>query len=166
MITQEDEQLYYIKEWFKRHGRTLILLISAFLIGAIIAYSMQQRKAQHAFSASSAYQKLLLLFHQDPKLNPEAEKEARLLAETIIEKYKKTTYAKLSALILAKQKIEKKQWGQAKTQLSWVMKNAKLPALRQIARLRLAKLLAYHKQDTASEIASSSASHFPRNDGG
>jgi predicted negative regulator of RcsB-dependent stress response len=68
-------------------------------------------------------------------------KRARELAGEIIDRYPRTAYSGLGALLSAKLQVDKGEAENAKVQLQWAAEHATDNALRALARLRLATLL-------------------------
>ena len=64
-------------------------------------------------------------------------KEANLLKSN----YRYTPYAALATLMIARNDIYQNQYDKAKIQLEWVMKHASTSSLKEIARLRYARIL-------------------------
>jgi len=70
----------------------------------------------------------------------ETKKEAELGRE-IIGRYPTTTYAVLTSLTMAQQAVDRADLNGAAAQLQWAMEHSKLPELKQLARVRLARVL-------------------------
>src|SRR3569833_3421807 len=68
----------------------------------------------------------------------------------LVEQQRDTPYAALTALALAKIKMEDKDQQGARYYLQWVIDNAKQPALKDVARLRLARIKQTTNKTTAT----------------
>lgn len=136
----EQEQIQQIKNWLKQYGLTIIA-------GIVIALAIttgwrywQNYQNTLLTQASAVYDQLLLSRTQK---NTATTKE---LAEKILAQYPKTPYAVMAALLLAQNEISNNHYSEAVNQLNWVLKHAHEKSLRQIARLRLARLMISQKQ--------------------
>lgn len=130
----EQQEWESLKEWFKEYGPAILIGI----VVAVIIYfgwqrwaDMRERSLEHA---SSHYEQLLDYMASNDSAN--AEKAANYL----IGRYPKSSYAKLATLLLARNAIATGHYDDAKQKLTWVMKTASVPSIRQVARLRLARL--------------------------
>jgi predicted negative regulator of RcsB-dependent stress response len=96
-------------------------------------------------SASINYEHLLAI------ASAGASAEATAAGEAIISGYPKTTYAKLSALVLAKLAVDTRDIKEAKARLQWVIDNSPDGKIKPIAQARMAQL---HLADAEIEEAS------------
>jgi predicted negative regulator of RcsB-dependent stress response len=86
-------------------------------------------------------------------------KGAREAGAMLIDQYKSTAYAPRAALLLAKLNVEGKDLKSAQTQLEWAVANSKEPAVKDLARLRLAGVqLDQQQYDAALKTLASSHS--------
>jgi predicted negative regulator of RcsB-dependent stress response len=60
--------------------------------------------------------------------------------------YSNTPYATMAALLWAREAVAKQQYDDAFLKLQWAYQNSQVPAFRQIARLRAARVLLAQKQ--------------------
>ncbi|MBI1284880.1 MAG: tetratricopeptide repeat protein [Thiobacillus sp.] len=128
----EQERLDELKAWWKRWGNTM-------MIGLAVAISVvagwrywQNHTLTQSLEAATVYEKLTQsLAAKDPK-------GARESGAMLIDQYKGTAYAPRAALLLAKLNAEGKDLKSAQTQLEWAVANSKEPAVKDLARLRLA----------------------------
>lgn len=131
----EQEQIDAIKKWWKENGKAVI--VGAILgFGSLIGWQQWQANAQaQRESASLEYDVLL----EDLEKNKYQEVKNR--GALILSNYQNTSYAALSAMSLAKVYVEEGDFASAKTYLQVVMDQDDQPQLKQIAQLRLARLL-------------------------
>lgn len=131
----EEEQLDAIKRWWGRYGSFITVLISLILL-LIAGYNYWRWHSYKVTQqASNTYEQLMLAFsNQD-------DKKTQSFANQLIKNYGKTIYADAAQLTLAKQSVQKHQYSEAKTHLKTVAAHASMPALKQIANIRLARLL-------------------------
>ncbi|MEW5756037.1 MAG: tetratricopeptide repeat protein [Pseudomonadota bacterium] len=131
----EQEQLDTLRNFWKENGKSLIagVLIG---LGALFAYQLwQQNRHAELDQASAAYLEMLdnvVLGKWD-----EVEKGGGV----IVGQYADTVYAQLAALNLATAKFEQGDKVAARAHLRWVIDKADLPELKNMAKLRLAKIL-------------------------
>lgn len=144
----EEQQLAAIKDWWKENGGSVvtgIVLGLAVLFGGKAWFAYQERNAQ---SASNIFAVMLGALQNGDALNA-GEKAGMLLAD-----YGNTPYAALGALALARIRLEEGQLEAARGQLQWVLDNSDSEIFRDIAGLRLARvLIASGELDAAAAIA-------------
>lgn len=121
---------------WEKYGKWILvsLLFFAVTIGSIQYY--QHYQTEQAIKASFIYDNMLGLIKKN---DPAA---ARLDAEKIIQQYPKTAYAALAALLTAKLDIEDNKVESAIDNLKRAMNSDKKGPLHQIAKVRLARVLA------------------------
>lgn len=136
----EEEQIEAIKKWWNQYGNHLMTVVVIILL----AYSgwkfWHQRQVKIKQAASVNYEQMMLAYSQDQSEMTQAQ------ANTIIERYANTVYSQSAKLLLAEMAVNKNNYDQASNYLKQVMANAKSASFKQIARLRLAKILLYQKQ--------------------
>lgn len=131
----EQEQIEALKNWIKQYS----LVILAGVLIAIISMSCwrywQQRQARILSHASSVYDDMLTMRAQNDPTATLAQ------AEKLFAHYPQTTYGQVAALMLARSAVIKKDYPEAKKRLNWVLDHSHIPSFRQIARIRLARVL-------------------------
>lgn len=136
----EDEQLEVIKKWWKRYGNLVTIFISLVLLciaGYRYWYWHQEKvKAQ----ASNAYEHMMVAFSNHDI------KSVRSYASELIKDYNNTVYSDVAHMTLAKVYIEKNKLEQAKSELQIVATNSQMRPLKQIAKIRIARILASGKE--------------------
>ncbi|MFO1368366.1 MAG: tetratricopeptide repeat protein [Marinagarivorans sp.] len=144
----EEEQIEAFKRWWQRYGTTTVAsvaLASAMYLGWNL---YQQHRADVAAEASKQYDKLAeLIKTQDNKaLSAEQKNQARSLADALVKDQKGSLYSDLASLALAKLAVEDKDLATASTALRRVVETSADAPTVDIARLRLAKVLAANKK--------------------
>ncbi|CDZ78288.1 hypothetical protein BN59_02598 [Legionella massiliensis] len=135
----EEEQLAAIKKWWNRHSNTLTVVLSLLLLTVAGFRYWNWHQEKIASQASTAYERLMVAFsNQD-------DKGIQSYANQLINDYGKTIYADAARLALAKQDVSNEKYDQAQQSLEYVAAHSKMPALKQIARIRVARLLASKK---------------------
>lgn len=143
----EAEQIEIIKKWWKEYGVAAIIGVLVAIAAGFGWHYWQQRHEQMLVHASMRYEQLLTAMVNNEM--PAAEARANRL----IERYPHTPYAQLAALQLARQDIYTNKVAEADNKLRWLMKHGDSPALRTVARVRLARLLiSQNKPQEAIEL--------------
>ncbi|KTC86724.1 YfgM family protein [Legionella brunensis] len=135
----EEEQLEAIKKWWQKNNTIITVLFSVVLL--IVAgykyWTWHQYKV--SMQASNAYEHLMVAFsNQD-------NKSVRSYANELINDYGQTIYADAARLTLAKLYINYDKYAKARESLEYVANNSKMMALKQVAKIRIARLLAAEK---------------------
>jgi predicted negative regulator of RcsB-dependent stress response len=151
----DQDELEKLKEWVKNYGGALlvgVVLGLALLFGNKYwtRYQEQQRAAASA------------LFQQMSEQAQGAKTDlARASGRKLIDDYKRTPYAGMAALLLARLDVEGSDQADARRQLQWAIDHATDPALQHTARLRLGQLyLANRQYQAALALVQSDAPGF------
>lgn len=131
----EEEQVEAIKKWWSENGKSVVggVVLGLALVGGWRGW--QHYEQNRAETAGARYDEMLVAAEVQ-RLD-----QAVQLAEGLRVEFGDTAYASLAALHVAKLKLEAGDPGAAQVQLAWVRTNAPDPGLRQIASLRLARIL-------------------------
>jgi predicted negative regulator of RcsB-dependent stress response len=131
----DDERVEDLKRWWKENGTSIIAGIGLGLV-AIFGWqywgSYRNAKAEQA---SQAYDAFVVAVEK-----PDAD-QARQRGQALLTDFPKSPYTTLAALRLAKLASDGGDTATAIQRLEWVIENAKLDELKDIARLRLARAL-------------------------
>lgn len=131
----EQEQIELLKNWIKQYS---LVILAGVLLAIIAIFSWrywQLRQTKILTHASS---------HYDIMLTKRAQNDTTATvtqSQKLVERYPQTAYGQMAAFMLAREAIIKKNYPEAQLQLNWVLKHSKISSLRQIARLRLARIL-------------------------
>ena len=141
---EEQEQLAELKTWWRQYGNlvTSVMLVLAVSIAGWQGWNWWQR--DRAAQASSLYGAL-----QQSSQQRDA-KRTRELAGDLIDKFPRTAYAAMGALVSARVQTDVGDAKTAQLQLQWVADNAVDDALRALANLRLASVLLDDKRYDAA----------------
>lgn len=139
----EEQQLEAIKKWWKENSSSILigLAIGGFSLAGWTSYNESQY--QHGIEASDMYISVL------------AQAETASLDLSTVDKlasdYTDTPYAALSALVVAKHEVDAGNMDKAVVQLQWVIANSVEEEVKDVARLRLARLMISQQQYDAAE---------------
>lgn len=132
---EEQEQLATIKGWWAEYGRLVIVTVvgGLLVVGGI--------RGWHYYRNSQATSAVALFEQQQRAERASDHKKVRDIATQIVDKYGATAYAPIAALAAAKSDFDTGDLATAKTRLQWVIDNASEEEARDVARLRLARVL-------------------------
>lgn len=129
----DDEQAEEIKNWWKENGVSVIAGV-ALAIAALFAWEYWQKyQITQMETASTLYTTTQTT--ADPAI-------ATKNLEQLQSEYAKSPYASLASLDTAKQQAEKGEYEPAIAALRWVIAHSQDPDLKNIASVRLARVLA------------------------
>ncbi|MHB1144305.1 MAG: YfgM family protein [Thiobacillus sp.] len=148
----EQERLDELKAWWKRWGNLAMVGLAVVIAAAAGWRYWQNHTATQSLEAASVYEKLT------QSLAANDTKAAREAGAMLIDQYKGTAYAPRAALLLAKLNVGARDVKSAQAQLEWAAANSKEPAVKDLARLRLAGVQLDQKQYDAA-LKSLSATH-------
>ncbi|MEE9358259.1 YfgM family protein [Candidatus Vondammii sp. HM_W22] len=131
----EEEQVEELKKWWKENGKSVIAGIVLGLGGVFGWQYWTQHEKGIAEQASFQFEQLR------NSVSANASEVAIKQAEGLISEHKESTYATFAALNLAKVKLQLGENKAAREQLQWAIDNTDDDSLKQIARLRLGRLM-------------------------
>ncbi len=131
----EQEQVQQLKTWLKQYGPTILLGIVIALIMTTSLRYWQNYQNKILMHASSIYDEMLALRAQNN------EDGATIQAKKLLAHYRKTPYADMASLLLARNAVLNKDYAEATKQLNDVIDHSKTASLREMARIRLARIL-------------------------
>lgn len=143
----EREQLDAIKKWWKTNGKAVM---AGLILGVVSLIGWQQWQAYNKSQREGASMEYEVLIGELQQGNDQAVIDR---GKRIMEEYGKTSYAMMTALILAKLDVEKGDLPTARTYLQTVVNEVDQAELKQIAQLRLARImLAQGEGDAALKL--------------
>lgn len=140
----DDERVEELKKWWKENGKSILLGVA---LGLSILYGWRwwvDYKNNQSIQAS------VIFMQAEQALRENKTEEVQAAADKIMKEFDGTPYAVDTALLLAKQKIENGKLGEAKTQLQWAYDHAKTPEMKQLSRIRLARIMVTLGEDDAA----------------
>jgi predicted negative regulator of RcsB-dependent stress response len=143
----EQEQIEQLKNWLKQYGSTIIAGIMISLVVMSVWHVWDRYHTKKLYHASNIYDELLALRAQNQA------PQATVQANKLMDHYPRTPYAQMAALMLARDAVISKNYDEALKELTWVQEHSHVPAFREIAKLRAARiLLAQKKPQEALDI--------------
>lgn len=135
----EEEQIESIKQWWRRYSFAITLVLSVLLLAfsGWRYWNWHLEKVQS--EASNTYEHMMLSFSNHKN------KDTRAYANQLINEYEKTVYADAAHMILARLYISHDDVVKARIELEAVVDHSAMPALKQISRIRIARLLTAEK---------------------
>lgn len=143
---EEQEQISELKAWWAQYGNLVTTLATVAAVVAVGWQGWQWYQSRNAVEASTMY------FAVQQAVEAQDAQKARDAAGQLIGQQGGTVYAQLGALLSAGLQFDKGELDNAVGQLEWAAKDGKDPALRDLARLRLAAVL-LQKGDAAGALA-------------
>ena len=132
---EEQEQISQIKGWWEQFGTLVTGAAVAAALASVGWQGWQWYQGKQTAEASALY---AVLQKAASEKNTQKSREA---AGALIEKYNGTAYADMAALLSAKVQAEAGDLKNARVPLAWAATKANDPALRELARLRLATVM-------------------------
>lgn len=156
-----SESLY---AWYNQNKVLLLVFIIILFGGTFLTQSWLEQKAINVKNASLAYSDLLKEFNSTTA----DENKLQHDANNIIYKYPKTPYADLAKILSAKIFVNKADIKNAALIIEGVLKHSAQPALKDISRLRLARIyldnqqvdLAKKQLDSVSQLSKTSSLYY------
>lgn len=136
----EDEQVEAIKRWWSNYGNHVLSVVLIILLAVVGTKWYRQHRYSIKSQASTSYEQLIQQFSAGDETGVTAQ------SQYLVTNYPDTVYAEGSALMLARLAVYQGKPDEAIKQLQWVNTHADLPALKQVARLRLARLYSMQKK--------------------
>jgi len=147
----DDEQLAEFKDWWQRNGKPLV---TGGLLALVVVFGWQawtKYQANQSQGASILYQQLL-----ETSLTPDGKPDqARViyLAGKLKSDFGGSTYAQYGSLFVAKVAVDAGKLDEAATELKSIVDKPTNPILGEIARQRLAQVMAaQNKPDDALKL--------------
>ncbi|QRN05111.1 tetratricopeptide repeat protein [Legionella sp. MW5194] len=135
----EEEQLEAIKKWWNRYSTMITVILSFIMLGAAGYKYWHWHQEKINTQASSAYEHLMVAFSNHDN------KGIKAYANQLINDYGQTVYADAARMTLAKLLVTREKYNEARDMLSQVASASRVSALKQIAKIRIARLLLAEK---------------------
>ena len=136
----EAEQLEAIKKWLKDNGASIVVGLTIGFGGLFGWRAWQDHNDYLAESASVEYQQIMSLLQRNDVETASNRTNELLTVQA------ESPYAAMAAMAMARARVNAGKLPAAEHHLRWVTTHASGPELRQLARLRLARLLLAQQQ--------------------
>jgi len=138
----DEEQLENLKRWWRENGLQSLLVVVLALGGWFGWQYWQERRQSLAEQASVLYNQMLSIEAETAEgtLTPEQRASLTHLAVTLKDAYGRSQYGRYAALLMAKLAVADNDLEAAARELRWVFERADDPAMKLLARLRLARV--------------------------
>ena len=131
----EEEQVEALKKWWKENGRSVIAGLVLGLGGVFGWKAWTQHQQEMVDQVSVRFEQL------NQSVTVGATESAVKQAELLINDFGDSPYAVFASLDLAKIRLDQADAKGVQPRLRWAMEHSKDPSFRQIARLRLARMM-------------------------
>jgi len=132
---EEQEQIDSLKHFWADYGRLIVTGVVAFVVGVGGIQGWKYYERTQAQDASVEFGKL------DEAVAKGDINEIRNVGSDIVDRYPRTSYAPMAALVVAKAERDASDLDAAASQLEWAAQNAASEEARMLSRLRLAAIL-------------------------
>lgn len=147
VLENEQHQLEAIKEWWKNYGKLTIVVFFLTLAASFAWKYWQQREVSVTEQASIIYDQMTASFANQDRDAFAAQ------ANKLISEFDKTPYANMAAFSVAHQAVKDGNFDKALSELQTIIAQSGDPQVRQIARIRSARvLLAQNKLKDALQV--------------
>ena len=130
----EQEQIELLKSWIKQYSVVILTGVLMAIIGITGWRYWQQRQAITLSHASAVYDEMLTKRAQNDTAGTTVQ------ADKLSTHYPRTVYGQMGALMLAREAVIQKNYPDAIKQLSWVLDHTGSKQIRQLTRIRLARV--------------------------
>ena len=131
----EDEDVAKLKTWWKEYGLTIVAGAVLGLGGIGGWNAWQGHQERRAEEASHIYAGVVEAAAGD------RHEEARSRAAHLLAEFPNSGYATLAAFVASASASAQGEWDEARSRLTWIEDNASRPGYRDLARIRLARVL-------------------------
>ncbi|WP_286269816.1 YfgM family protein [Thalassotalea hakodatensis] len=135
----EEQQVEQLKRIWNEYGNAIIAGLVLGFSGFIGYGYYKDNKLSQEIEVSENYQQVITLLEQD-------DEAFQTRGQDFIKNNSGTSYASLTALALAKDSAEHKDWAQVETYLNQAIENTTNKAMQALAKLRLARVQLETKQ--------------------
>jgi predicted negative regulator of RcsB-dependent stress response len=137
-LLTEQEQIEQLKNWIKQYGLTVLAGVVIALIMVSCWRYYQRYQDRILTHASGVYDEMLTARAQNDAASLD---NAKVQAGKLLSDYPKTPYAQFAAFTLARDAVAHQNYPEALKQLNWVLDHGTDDSIRQIAEIRMARIL-------------------------
>lgn len=152
-LRTEEEQVEFIKNWWKENGTSLLLSIGVAVAGVMGWKAWVANQEATAANASALYENISTVVTA-PAVDDAQRTSAFHLGDELKSEFGSSTYAPMAAMLLARSAVESGDLDRAKTELEYVVSSDAADAsLKQLASLRLARVALAQEDFAAAKSA-------------
>lgn len=152
----EEQQVEAMKQWWKANGGAILVGV---IVGLAVVFGWRYWTVHQASLAEQASLQYAAFSQTAKETNPE---QLRQLGKALLEGQPASFYAVLAAFRLARLAVDGGDYGSAVQHLEWVIGHANQDAIKDIARLRLVRVLLAENRsaDAEARLAQVTSAHF------
>jgi len=156
-LRTEEEQVEFIKNWWKENGMSLLISIGIAVSGVVGWKAWVSNQEADAANASALYENISTVV--TASVSDDAQlKSVFHLGEQLKSEYGSSAYAPMAAMLLARAAVEAGELDKAKAELEYVVSSeASDTDLQRLANLRLARVALAQAEYSAAEAALNAA---------
>ena len=152
-LRTEEEQVEYIKNWWKENGNSLLISVAIAVAGVFGWKTWVSNQEATAANASAIYENISSVVTA-ASIDAAQRQSAFHLGDELKEDYASSAYTPMASMLLARAAAEAGQLDQAKTELAFVLaSDAADEPMKQLAQLRLARVAMAQGDLAAAESA-------------
>ncbi len=140
-----DDQAQAVKAWLKKYGISIAI---GLILGIALFYALQFFMGKRAVADQKAAEAYITLLNVTASTN---NPQIAVIANDIVKNHPKTPYASMAQFFAAQAAVTTAQYDKADSQLRWVIEHSKIASFRQIARIRLARVLLQQQKISDAE---------------
>jgi predicted negative regulator of RcsB-dependent stress response len=140
-----DDQAQAVKAWLKKYGVSIAI---GLILGIALFYAVQMFRGKQAAASQKAAEAYIVLLNATAIAN---NPQITDIANDIVKNYPKTPYASMAQFFAAQVAVNAAQYDKADSQLQWVIDHSSVTSFRQIARIRLARILLQQQKISDAE---------------
>ena len=139
----DEEQVEALQRWWRDHGMQTIVAVVLVAVAIFGWRAWQDSRASDAADASLLYQELLETAQRDDEAGVATRK---FVIQQLRESHGEKAYGGLAAMFSAKEHVAGKDFAAAEADLRWALESGMGDTLKDVARLRLARVLWANEQ--------------------
>jgi len=156
-LRTEEEQVEFIKNWWKENGTSLLISIGVAVAGVMGWKAWVANQEATAANASALYENISSAVTA-PTIDDAQRTSAYHLGEQLKSEFDSSAYAPMAAMLLARAAVESNELDKARAELAYVVASDAADAdLKQLANLRLARIALAQADYSSAEAALSAA---------
>lgn len=130
-----DDQAQAVKAWLRKYGLSIVIGLA---LGLALFYALQFFMAKRVVASEKAANAYIILLNSTAIAN---SPQIAMMVDDMVKNYPKTPYASMAQFFAAQAAVNAGQYDEADSQLQWIIDHSKVNSFRQIARIRLARVL-------------------------